>query len=305
VISVIVATHSRRPLLERTLDALARQDWPASALEIIVVDNASTDDTADAVRARARLPVPRIVLLREPRPGKTHAVNAGLAAAAGDLFVFTDDDIVPEPQWLRALSAAIDETGADFAVGRMLAAWESDPPPWLGPALHGVLGIPDNGATRLDLGAGFNEHVMALAGNLAVRPSVFAAIGPWRTDLGKELGSLRSGEDHEFYLRMVRAGYRGVYEPAARAAHLVPAERLNRDYFRRWLFQNGSMVAGLEREFPSTPHHLLGVPRYLWRQAAGDAVRFLAGWRPRGAESRFAAEARMLWFAGFLRGAWS
>jgi glucosyl-dolichyl phosphate glucuronosyltransferase len=304
VISVIVATHSRRPLLTRTLDALMRQDWPADDFEILVVDNDSTDDTAAYVSNLESQPGPRVRLLQERRRGKTYAVNTGLAAARGDLLAFTDDDVVPEPQWLRALSGAIDDTGADFSVGRILPLWEASPPEWVGPALHGVLAIPDNGPTRLELRAGVNEHVMALAGNLAVRPRVFAQIGSWRTDLGKELGSLRSGEDHEFFLRMIRAGYRGVYEPQARVAHLVPAVRLRRSYFRRWLYENGQMVAGLERQFPSTPRHLLGVPRYLWRQAAADLLHFLGALRPRAGRARFAAETRMVWFAGFLRGAW-
>jgi glucosyl-dolichyl phosphate glucuronosyltransferase len=305
LISVVVATHSRRALLARTLDALVRQEWPGDRLEILVVDNDSTDDTCDFVDQLAgRVGAPWIRLLREKRRGKTFAVNTGLEAARGDILAFTDDDVLPEPQWLRALSGAMQETGADFAVGRILPLWEAAPPAWVGPALHGVLAIPDNGGERLDLRAGVNEHVMALAGNLAVRPRVFAAIGAWRTDLGKELGSLRSGEDHEFFLRMTRAGYRGVYEPEARVAHLVPAERLRRSYFRRWLYENGRMVAGLERQFPSTPRYLLGVPRYLWRQAATDALRFVASFRPRAGRARFAAETRMVWFVGFLRGAW-
>jgi glycosyltransferase involved in cell wall biosynthesis len=306
VISVIIATHSRRDLLARTLDALVSQDWAAGEFELIVVDNASTDGTADYVRDLARrLERPAVVLVQEVRSGKTHAVNAGLAAARGDLLVFTDDDVVPEPQWLRALDRALRETGADFAVGRITPLWEAPPPDWVGPALYGVLAIPDNGPSRLVLSAGLNEHVMALAGNLAVRPHVFAEIGPWRTDLGKEVGSLRSGEDHEFFLRMLRGGYRGVYEPEARVAHLVPAARLRRSYFRRWLYENGRMVAGLERQFPSTPRYLLGVPRYLWRQAAGDALAFVGGCRPGTGRSRFAAEARLLWFIGYLRGAWT
>lgn len=304
VISVIVATHSRAPLLARTLEALARQDWPREAFEVIVVDNASTDDTAATMTEVAQRPdSPRLVLLAESRPGKTFAVNTGLAAARGQLLVFTDDDVVPEPQWLRALHDAVEGTGADFAVGRIGPLWEADPPAWVGPALHGVLAIPDNGAERLEIRAGVNEHVMALAGNLAVRPHVFAQIGSWRTDLGKELGSLRSGEDHEFFLRMIRAGYRGVYEPLARVTHLVQAARLRRSYFRQWLYENGQMVAGLERQFPSTPHRLLGIPRYLWRQAATDLLAFVKACRPGAAQARFAAETRVWWFMGYLRGA--
>lgn len=305
MISVVVATHNRKALLARTLSALAAQDYPREGFELVVVDNASTDGTSALVQEMGARPgCPRTILLFEAQPGKTFAVNAGLRAASGDLLAFTDDDVVPEPQWLRALETAMDDTRADFALGRIAPLWEAPPPPWMGPTLHGVLAVPDNGPRRLEVRAGVNEHLMTLGCNMAVRRRVFEAIGAWRTDLGKEEGSLRSGEDHEMFLRMIRGGYRGVYEPSARVGHHVSAARLQRSYFRRWLYENGQMVAGLERQFPSTPHRLFGVPRYLWREAAGNAFAFVRSIRPGAERARFAAETRILWFLGFLRGAW-
>lgn len=305
MISVIVATHNRRPLLEKTLAALARQDWPHDQLEVVVIDNDSTDGTADllaSVAARGR--GPELVVRHEPRPGKSHAVNTGLLAARGDLLAFTDDDVIPDRGWLSELARAIQETGADFATGRITPLWEARPPAWLTPELYGVLAIPENGPKRLRLGAGINEEIMPIGANMAVRRHVVSTIGGWRTDLGKLRQTLRSGEDHEFFLRMIRAGCTGVYEPAARVAHFVPAARLERSYFRRWLYDNGQVAADLEREYPSTNRYLLGVPRYLWREAAASAREFAsAAWR-RDEGKRFARETRLRWFAGYLRGAW-
>ena len=93
--------------------------------------------------------------------------------------------------------------------------------------------------------------------------------------------------------------------PNAVVAHLVPADRLHKGYFLRWLHDNGQIVAGIERAYPPRVASLLGVPRYLWREAASDGVRLAAALRPgRGAE-RFARATRLAWFAGYLRGAWS
>jgi hypothetical protein len=140
---------------------------------------------------------------------------------------------------------------------------------------------------------------------MAVRRSVVAAIGGLRVDLGKLDGSLRTGEDHEFFLRMLHAGYSGVYEPTAAVHHRVGAERLSRGYFRRWLHQNGRDVARLERAYPARGvTSLLRAPRYLWRQAAVDGAAALGAALRGDRRGRFGASVRLIWFAGYLREAW-
>ena len=81
-------------------------------------------------------------------------MNAALAIARGNLIAFTDDDVVPEPGWIDALVAAVDQSGADFVAGRIHPIWEVKPPGWMSPALYGVLAIPDNGRVRLPIAAG-------------------------------------------------------------------------------------------------------------------------------------------------------
>lgn len=305
VISVIVATHNRRQRLGETLEALVRQDWPHDQLEVLLVDNGSTDGTAEMVTAFAKRPgIPAVRLLHEARPGKSYAVNLAVAAARGRILVCTDDDVVPDPGWVRAIVEAMDKTGADFAVGRIRPRWETPPPPWVSPRLYGVLAVPDNGPERFEIRTGLNEQAMAIGANMAVRSEVVQRIGGWRGDLGKLRHTLRSGEDHEFYLRMLRAGMRGVYEPRASVAHFVPAERLRRAYFLRWLHDNGRTVSVIDRDFPTTSHYLLGVPRHRWRYAAVELARFgRALVRLRSAEG-FASLTRLLWFVGYVRGAW-
>lgn len=305
VVSVIIATHNRRPLLGETLDALVHQDWPRESYEVLVVDNASTDGTSEMVASfAARNPLPAVRLLHEARPGKSHAVNQAAAAASGRILACTDDDVLPDVGWLRAIVEAMDETGSDFLVGRIRPRWETPPPAWMSPRLYGVLAVPDNGPDRFPIGAGLNEHAMPIGANMAVKADVVRRIGGWRADLGKLRDTLRSGEDHEFYLRMLRAGMRGVYEPRASVAHFVPADRLRRAYFLRWLHDNGRTVSAIEREFPSTSRYLLRVPRYLWRQAAAELARFGRSLGGRRGADRFASLTRLLWFVGYCRGAW-
>jgi glucosyl-dolichyl phosphate glucuronosyltransferase len=303
IVSIVIATRNRSVLLARTLRALARLRWPRERMDVIVADNGSTDQTRAVVdQARAGgLPV-RYVFVEQP--GKSHAVNAALRLTRGELIAFTDDDVQCEPEWLEGLARAITETGADFVAGRILPIWEIEPPAWMSPSLYGVLAIPDNGAARLSITADGPSAIMPIGANMAVKASVIARLGGLRTDLGKLEGSLRTGEDHEFFLRLLRAGCRGTYEPAALVKHLVPASRLHRGYFRRWLFQNGGDVARLERAYASRVAVLFGIPRYLWRRALGDAASTLGCALTGDAAARFASELRVVWFAGYLRESW-
>jgi glycosyltransferase involved in cell wall biosynthesis len=303
--SVVIATRNRQALLADALDAIAAQEWPAAAVEVIVADNGSTDRTSAVVADFSRRPgVPFVRYLFVAEPGKSTAVNRALALASGDLVALTDDDVRPEPSWLRALAAAFDETGADFVAGRIHPAWESPPPAWLSPSLYGVLAVPDNGSERIAITPDHHQ-VVPIGANMAVRRAVVRRLGGLRVDLGKLEGTLRTGEDHEFFLRMLHAGCRGVYEPAAVVHHRVGAERLHRRYFRQWLHQNGRDVARLEADYPPVPcRRLLRAPGYLWRRAAGDAAGVVKAAARRDPAGQFGSSARLVWFAGYLRETW-
>jgi glucosyl-dolichyl phosphate glucuronosyltransferase len=303
--SIVIATRNRESLLAQTLEALFAQTWPRDQFEIIVADNGSTDRTAAVLEAaRVRTDGPVVHPLHVPTPGKSHAVNAAVAVSKADFIAYTDDDVRPEPAWLERLAAAFDETGADFVAGRVLPIWAAPRPAWLSPAVYGVLAVPENGDDRVEISKGGRQDIMPIGANMAVRRRVIERLEGLRSDLGKLEGSLRGAEDHEFFLRMLHAGFRGVYEPTAVVHHWVPTGRLSRAYFRRWFFQNGKDVARLEPAFPSPWTRLLGLPRYLWREAASDSASLVAATVRRNAAERFRAATRLLWFSGYLVESW-
>ena len=304
MISVIIATRDRAALLASTLDALSRQESPGCPFEILVVDNASSDDTPAVVAAAARRAAGPLVYLHEVRPGKSHALNTALDHARGDLLVLTDDDVLVSTGWLAAYARAFEETGADFAVGRILPLWEAPPPRWLSPALYGVLAIPDGGTCRLTIAPGVNGHVMPLGANMAIRRHVAARVGGWNPDLGKLQGTLRTGEDHEFALQMIAAGFTGVYEPAAAVRHRVPPDRLRLAYFRRWFYDNGGVAAQLEDRYPTTSRYVLGVPRYLYRQCIRNVWSTIRAVVTLDVQGTTAGGMQAAWFAGYVRARW-
>ena len=314
-VSIVIATRNRCILLAQTLEALATLQWPRDRIQILVADNGSTDGTRALVESVASrsgsLP---IRYLHVAEPGKSHAVNRALDLVLASIptppdgvhdqvIAFTDDDVRPAPDWVARLVQAMAETGADFVAGRVFPLWETEPPAWMSPALYGVLAIPDSGDARVAIDSR-SSSIVPIGANMAVRASVVAAIGGLRTDLGKLEGTLRTGEDHEFFLRMLAAGFRGIYEPRAVVRHWVPRQRLDRAYCRRWLYQNGRDVARLDASYRPPVARLLGIPRYLWRQGAANLVSTVRASLRQDVATRFAAAVRVLWLGGYVRQAW-
>lgn len=104
-VTVGICTRNREPLLQTSLEQLARTAVPDDVTwEVIVVDNGSTDGTARVLEAMAsQLP---LRALRFDTPGKSHALNYAIEHARGDYILWTDDDVLVDRQWIASYVAA-------------------------------------------------------------------------------------------------------------------------------------------------------------------------------------------------------
>ncbi|HXN63111.1 MAG TPA: glycosyltransferase [Acidimicrobiales bacterium] len=117
-VAVAVPTHNRATQLERLLAALEKQTLPAEEFEVLVVDDGSADDTGAVVaRFRTATQLNLRSLRTEPRRGPAAARNRAWRTTAAPVVAFTDDDCVPDPEWLRAGLAAFEDE-ARIVVGR-------------------------------------------------------------------------------------------------------------------------------------------------------------------------------------------
>jgi glycosyltransferase involved in cell wall biosynthesis len=305
-ISVVIATYNRATLLSACLRALEGQAFEPGD-EIVVADNGSTDDTpgvVDGAAQRFRVPVR---LVREPRPGKSHALAAAVASCGADVLAFTDDDVLVAPDWVARIRDVMSTTAAALVGGKVLPLLQARVPDWLdlgsgrgfGP-MGAPLALTDYGPSREVLGPR-----TAMAGNMAIRRAVFDAVGGFSGSLGKLRGTLLSGEDHHLSEQVQAAGHLALYEPAMVIRHLVPADRLRVGYFLRWFFWSGVTHARLDATRALRPAMLLGVPRYLFRQLIGSAAMatgaaLRAGW----SQAMFHAT-RAAFALGYLWSAWS
>jgi glycosyltransferase involved in cell wall biosynthesis len=128
-LSVVVPTYNRREGILRLLGALEEQTLPPERFDVVVIDDGSTDGTAEALAA---LDTPyRLRVLRQDNDGPAAARNAGLHAARGRLIVFLDDDVVPDAELLEAHAAAQGDADDLVVVGPMYPPTDSPRSVWV------------------------------------------------------------------------------------------------------------------------------------------------------------------------------
>ncbi|MBR1785710.1 MAG: glycosyltransferase family 2 protein [Paludibacteraceae bacterium] len=128
-LSIIIPTYNRADMISDTLESLVRQDFPKDDYEILVVDNASTDNTKTIVEDWQRKTGGLVKYLFEPRHGSHYARNGAVKSAQGDILYFTDDDVIASTDTLRELIKPFEiDTNVVSATGPVVANWLIAPP---------------------------------------------------------------------------------------------------------------------------------------------------------------------------------
>ena len=272
LITVAICTRDRAASLARTLDSLAAMAPPGGPFEVLVIDNASTDDTpAVAARFAARLP---LRLEREARPGLSHARNRAVAAARGAYIAWTDDDVAVDADWLAAYARAFAHWPEASVFGGPIVPVLLPPvTPWVRDniaLLASALAVRDLGAAPGALAA----DALPYGANYAVRAAEQRRC-PYDPALGVAPGRSRLGEETAAMEAMLAAGGLGRWVPDCRVSHLIAPERQTVAYIRRYFAAAGETEA-YRRGGAGAPR-LFGVPRWLWRRwLSGQARHALA-----------------------------
>ena len=308
-VSILICTYNRAGLLAETLGSIAVMAVnPGMRWEVIVVDNNSTDNTRAVTELiAAGFPVP-VRSIFEPRQGKSHALNTGIAASAAEVLVFTDDDVQVEPQWLEAgVRPLLEQRDIDYTGGPVHPLWDATPPDWINGEpgiLWGPIALVDYGTEPFIFE---DRRRIPMGVNMAVRRSLIHRVGGFHPDLERTGTSLMGQGQAEFFFRTRAAGVRGRYVPEMRLKHHVPASRLTREYYRRWWYWKGIARARMQAIHPvselgvdlRTAPRIAGVPRFMW----GSALRDATGWIAAAAKGRRTAQAEhemmLAYFAGY------
>ncbi len=244
MISVIIPTRNRADLLRETLNSIANQSMDASAYEVLVVDNQSTDHTPQVVSGFARL-LPRLSYLYASEPGLHVGRHAGLHASSGDLLVFADDDILASSTWLESIESAFGEGEVAMVGGNNYPLFLERAPEWILSMWNrsrsdGYRAIPELSVIEFS-GLPRNYTAGLVWGcNFAIRKQVLVDAGGFHPD-GMPSGLIRfRGDGETFVSRYVeKKGMKCAYHPGASVYHKVTGSRMTYGYFRRRGFSQG------------------------------------------------------------------
>jgi O-antigen biosynthesis protein len=269
LVTVAVCTRDRPTLLADCLAALSRLDYPA--LDLLVIDNApSTPATAHLVRRQ----YPQVRYICEPTSGLNWARNRAIAEARGDILAYTDDDVIVDAHWVRALAHVFTEQPEVMAVTGLVVPYELETEAQQLFERYGGFGRGfDPHTYRVDLNSRTRDlfHIhpgrFGTGANMAYRRSVFAHIGLF--DPALDVGTVTNGGgDLEMFFRVLQAGHALAYEPSALVRH-----RHRRDYaqLRTQITDFGiGFYAYLMRTGIAYPHLRFAITRFafgwLWRR---------------------------------------
>ena len=241
-ISVIIPTHQRCTLVQRALQALARQSFSPDAYEVIVCIDGSEDDTQD-VLSRFTSPY-KLYIVSQPNLGRAAACNAGVRLAKGDLLVFLDDDMEP----VHGFLAAHHQAHASHSQLGILGAV----PISLGQSSPRVVKF---------IGSKFNNHLENVgrpgyrfklrdfySGNFSIHRDTFLRVGAF-----DESFKIYGNEDLELFVRLSKAGVQLKYchEALARQNYTKDFAALARDNIAK-----GRTAVLLATKHPNTFHDL-------------------------------------------------
>ena len=270
-VSLCICTFNRERLLRQTLARVARLGVPDDvALEVVVVDNNSSDGTAKVIQDASRsLP---IRTHKELTPGISAARNAAVRTATGELLLWIDDDVLVEEDWIhRYITTAHANPDVSLFGGPVRPHFEGTPPPWLLgllPEISQAYALRDfpSGRTVID------RDYLPYGANFGTRRAIHDQLG-FDTALGRigESGGCLS-EESTFFEAALNMGFKGRWMADCPVLHVIPPERQTIRYLRHYYRLAGATPGVVVPGVVS----LLGRPRWLWREWLQNEAAYYA-----------------------------
>jgi glycosyltransferase involved in cell wall biosynthesis len=233
LISAVVCTYNRGPYLAKTIESLLNQTLSRALYEIVMVDNASTDDTASIVKGYAHEGVRYVY---EPKQGLSHSRNTGFRQSRGDVVAYIDDDATARPDWLeRLLKAFSSDEKIVAAGGKINPVWEIEKPDWITPNLYTYFSCIDWSDTPYYLEKG--RYLFGC--NMAFKKQLLVDSGGFSTILGRIGNNLLSNEEWEVFKYIDQRGFKKYYDPEICVDHMVLKSRINWRWLKSRLYWQG------------------------------------------------------------------
>ena len=231
-LSIVICSYNRADYISDALDSLYTQTAGLNAFEAIIVDNNSTDNTAEVFKQwRTSHTNGSFTYTTETNQGASFARNTGAAVAKEQWLCFMDDDAVATPNYVENILKHI-ETKPDAVGfgGRIIPKYIPAEPKWMSYYVSSLVGNFDYAPTA----CAFENGKYPLESNMIVRKDVYDAIGGFNTALPGVVGTLRiGGEGKELFYKILALGHTIYYDPVICVHHVVEVKKLTSEYMYR------------------------------------------------------------------------
>jgi len=229
-VSLVICSYNGAARIGKVLEYIQQQAVPDTILwEVILVDNASTDNIADVAFNSWKLKIP-FKIVSEPQPGLMNARNRGVREAAFEYITFIDDDNLIAHDWVENVYNAFSgnrEIG--MCGGKNHGIYDVSPPPWL-LKIESSLAVGKQGKQSGDI---TDSRGYLWGAGLSLRKTIYEKImnaGFKPVLSGRSGGRLTSGEDMELCLAFRIYGLRLYYLDNLTLQHIIPVSRMEWEY---------------------------------------------------------------------------
>ena len=237
-LSIVIATYNRATLLLDALKSVIRQSAPAQEWECVVVNNNSSDNTSERFAEFAgEHPEYNLRIVDEPNQGLSYARNRGIRESVGEYIAIIDDDEHIAEDFVAAYIKLFDSVPEAVAAGGpIVARYPTGRPRWMSCYTERPI------ANTMYFGEEVREFPKGRVpggGNMALRRSAIRRYGVFDTSLGYSGESLIGGEECDLFERLQIADAKYYYVPTAVMYHIIPREKLTKEYFARLSYNVG------------------------------------------------------------------
>ena len=238
MLSIIICTYNREKYIYNVLKSIAENDFPYCEYEIVLVNNNSTDSTEiECKRFQNDFPQIQFCYYIETNQGLSYARNRGIEETKGDILIYVDDDAEVNKEYLQTYSKFFKNyPDVSAAGGPIIPKYEIAPPKWMShytkELITGYLYIGN------EIRA-FAKRRYPGGGNAAYRKKVFDEIGLFNVNLGRKGNNLFGAEEKDIFDKMTSKGMKYYYVPNAILYHIIPKEKLQKEYFNKLTYSIG------------------------------------------------------------------
>lgn len=241
-VEIAICTWNRYWLLQRTLETVDRLLVPDGIeLRLLLVDNASTDQTADCIQKFAQSDFASrhdVVALHEPQQGHTFSRNRAIENSQADLILWTDDDVLLPVDWVQKyVDAANHQAESTFWGSVIEPEFVGGKPKWMESTweiVKGCFAARDLGENRVP----FTANRLPYGANFAIRGETQRAT-PFATELGRRGDSVLGEDELDLMRRLLAQGHSGAWVPGNGVKHVIPADRATTQYLYGYFVGQG------------------------------------------------------------------